>query len=66
MRASLEKKAGLRQKRLALLKKLGYELPPLLGGVAQLGERCVRNAEVVGSNPIFSKPFFITVLPGVI
>lgn len=24
------------------------------GGVAQLGERCVRNAEVVGSSPIAS------------
>ena len=27
---------------------------PTLGGVAQLGERRVRNAEVVGSSPIFS------------
>ena len=26
------------------------------GAVAQLGERCVRNAEVVGSNPIGSTP----------
>ncbi len=25
-----------------------------LGGVAQLGERCVRNAEVMGSNPTIS------------
>lgn len=24
------------------------------GGVAQLGERCVRNAEVMGSNPTIS------------
>lgn len=27
------------------------------GGMAQLGERCVRNAEVVGSNPIISMIF---------
>ena len=24
------------------------------GGVAQLGERCVRNAETAGSNPVVS------------
>ena len=29
------------------------------GGLAQLGERCVRNAEVVGSNPISSIYFFL-------
>lgn len=39
------------------LKDIGW------GGVAQLGERCVRNAETAGSNPVVSilygvpKPF---------
>ena len=34
------------------------------GAVAQLGERSVRNAEVVGSIPIGSTNFFETVAPG--
>ena len=27
---------------------------PIFGDIAQLGERCVRNAEVTGSNPAIS------------
>ncbi len=44
--------------------KVGLEKPkehPLLGVVAQLGERCVRNAEVEGSNP-FSSTYKLSVL----
>ncbi len=45
----------------------GLETAPKHGGVAQLGERCVRNAEVMGSSPTistnnkrdgFSRPFY--------
>lgn len=35
-------------------KQLKATLPPIVGAVAQLGERCVRNAEVRGSIPLGS------------
>ncbi len=32
----------------------------MVGDVAQLGERCNRTAEVVGSNPIISTKYFLS------
>ena len=42
------------------------KLPPFAGAVAQLGERSVRNAEVVGSTPIGSTNAPIASSPGTI
>ena len=48
MKAKIRKKINPTED---LTNGLNRDIIPLSGPVAQLGERCVRNAEVMGSNP---------------